>query len=163
MLIGKVLKLGDNINTDDIIAGQYLRTNDPLIWKKHIFETIDPQLSTDILQMKFIIAGDNFGCGSSREQAVIAIKSCGISAIIANSFARIFYRNCINNGLLVATFLDVKAINIVTNDEVRLNISNSLLFTPKNKVALGQMVPLAMKIYESGGLLQYYRKQHDGQ
>lgn len=161
MFTGKVLKLGDNINTDDIIAGQYLRTDDPSLWKTHIFETLDPELSTLILQMKFIIAGKNFGCGSSREQAVVAIKSCGIVSIIAHSFGRIFYRNCINNGVLAITFSDAEEINVKNGEEIILDINNSFLCRSYNeKISLVPSLPFAMQIYQAGGLLEYY-KQHE--
>jgi len=158
---GKVLKLGDNINTDDIIAGQYLRTDDPSIWKTHIFETLDPQLSIVILQKKFIIAGKNFGCGSSREQAVVAIKSCGIVAIIAHSFGRIFYRNCINNGVLAITFSDLQEIDVNTEDVISLDPNGSFFYTSSNKkTPLVCPPPFAMQIYQAGGLIDYYQ-QHE--
>lgn len=161
MLTGKILKLGNNINTDDIIAGKYLRTDNTKLWKDHIFETLNPELSTMILGMKFIVAGENFGCGSSREQAVIAIKSCDIVAIIAQSFGRIFYRNCINNGVLAVTYSnmhDMHEVEIKTGEEISLDIDKSFFTTASNKkIFITPLPSFATKIYQSGGLLNYYK------
>lgn len=90
--------VGDDIDTDQIIAGRYLRTKDRQIWAGHVFEDYDPGL-VERLRGSVIIAGKNFGCGSSREQAVIALREAGVLAVVAPSFARIFFRNAINIGL----------------------------------------------------------------
>ena len=95
---GHAVCLGPDIDTDLVIAGRYLRTKDHSIWVSHVFEDLDPTLAGR-LKGAVIIAGKNFGCGSSREQAAIAIREAGVSAIIAPGFARIFFRNAINVGL----------------------------------------------------------------
>src|SRR3989338_777060 len=99
ILKGRAHKFGDDINTDDIIAAKYLITTDPLELGKKCMETIAPDFAQQVNKADIIVAGKNFGCGSSREHAPIAIKGAGISCVIAKSFARIFYRNAINIGL----------------------------------------------------------------
>jgi len=95
---GRAVVVGEDIDTDQIIAGRYLRTKDRQIWAGHVFEDYDPKLR-ERLRGSIIIAGKNFGCGSSREQAVIALQEGGVLAVVAPSFARIFFRNAINIGL----------------------------------------------------------------
>ncbi|HVV69161.1 MAG TPA: 3-isopropylmalate dehydratase [Patescibacteria group bacterium] len=158
ILQGKILKLGNNINTDDIIAGQYLRTNDFSLWQSHVFETLDSQIASIILERQFIFAGENFGCGSSREQAVIALKCCGIKAVIAKSFGRIFFRNCINNGIIAATFSQNYWDKFSDGSEIIVNTEESILINAnQEKFMLDQINPVATKIYEATGLLEYYK------
>ena len=97
---GKAVCLGADIDTDVIIAGRYLRTKDRKVWVEHVFEDLDPLLGAR-LPGSVIIAGRNFGCGSSREQAAVALKEAGVVAVVAPSFSRIFFRNAINVGLPV--------------------------------------------------------------
>ncbi|MDD5066777.1 MAG: 3-isopropylmalate dehydratase small subunit, partial [bacterium] len=96
---GKVWKFGENVNTDEIIPARYLNTSDPKELARHCMEDADPQFPEKHGQGDIMVAGKNFGCGSSREHAPIAIKACGISAVVADSFARIFFRNAVNIGL----------------------------------------------------------------
>jgi len=96
---GRAHKLGDNINTDDIIAAKYLVSTDPAELGSHCMESIKPDFVKSVNQGDIIVAGKNFGCGSSREHAPLAIKGCGISAVLGKSFAAIFFRNAINIGL----------------------------------------------------------------
>ena len=96
---GKVHKFGDNINTDEIIPARYLNTTDQKVLGSHCLEGIDPEFIKKMQPGDVIVAGKNFGCGSSREHAPVAIKACGIALVIAESFARIFYRNAVNIGL----------------------------------------------------------------
>jgi len=96
---GKTWKYGDNVNTDEIIPARYLNTSDPVELAKHCMEDIDASFASSVKDDDIIVAQENFGCGSSREHAPISIKVAGVSCIIANSFARIFYRNAINIGL----------------------------------------------------------------
>ncbi len=95
----RIWRFGDHIDTDQIISGKYLRTTDQAVWGEHAFEAVCPEFRRDVRPGDVIVAGENFGCGSSREQAAIALKLCGIRAVIARSYGRIFYRNCINVGL----------------------------------------------------------------
>ena len=103
---GRVHKFGNNVNTDEIIPPRYLNTSDPEELAKHCMEDADARFSQKVEQGDIIVAGDNFGCGSSREHAPIAIKAAGLSCVIAKSFARIFYRNAINIGLPIFTSPD---------------------------------------------------------
>ncbi|NLJ37138.1 MAG: 3-isopropylmalate dehydratase small subunit, partial [Candidatus Atribacteria bacterium] len=96
---GKVVQYGDNVDTDVIIPARYLTTTDPLELAKHCMEDLDPDFQKKLNNHSVIVGGKNFGCGSSREHAPLAIKGSGIKAVIASSFARIFYRNAINIGL----------------------------------------------------------------
>jgi 3-isopropylmalate/(R)-2-methylmalate dehydratase small subunit len=99
-LRGKAWRVGDNVDTDQIIAGRYLSLTDPKELASHCFEDSYPELAKGFAQGDVIVAGENLGCGSSREHAVVALKALGASCLIASSFARIFFRNCINQGLL---------------------------------------------------------------
>jgi len=99
MIKGKVHKYGDNVDTDVIIPARYLNTTDPRELASHCMEDIDADFITNVSQGDIIVAEDNFGCGSSREHAPIAIKAAGVALVIANTFARIFYRNSLNIGL----------------------------------------------------------------
>ncbi|HIP62779.1 MAG TPA: 3-isopropylmalate dehydratase small subunit, partial [Archaeoglobus profundus] len=100
-MMGRAWKFGDNIDTDVIIQGKYLVINDPKELAKHVFESIRPEFAKNVKPGDFIVAGENFGCGSSREHAPLALKATGIEAVIAKSYARIFFRNAINIGLRV--------------------------------------------------------------
>src|SRR5512136_2676973 len=113
---GRALCVGPDIDTDLIIAGRYLRTKDHGVWVAHVFEDLDPSLASR-LNGAVIVAGKNFGCGSSREQAAIAIREAGVIAVVAPSFARIFFRNAINVGLLlVECDIACRAVSLVTFD-----------------------------------------------
>ena len=101
MIQGQAHIFGDNINTDYIIAGKYTKTLDHTVWVEHLFEDISPGFSKKIQPGDFVVAGRNFGCGSSREQAPVALKYAGVGAVLAKSFARIFFRNAINLGVPV--------------------------------------------------------------
>jgi len=151
---GRVWTFGDDISTDHIIAGKYLGTTDPKVFAEHAFEAVDPTWARDM-----IVAGANFGCGSSREQAPVALKTLGISAILANSFARIFFRNAINLGFPViecAGLRDrVKSGDVIELDlaggKVRVPSGTMLKFTP--------LPPNVLEILEAGGLVPKLKKE----
>jgi 3-isopropylmalate/(R)-2-methylmalate dehydratase small subunit len=132
---GTAWKVGDNVDTDQIIAGRYLSLTDSEELATHCFEESYPELSTGFARSDLLVAGENLGCGSSREHAVIALKALGVTCIIASSFARIFFRNCLNLGLLPLECPDAVA-GIEPGDEVRVdpdagrieNISKGLVF-----------------------------------
>ncbi len=114
---GRVWKFGDNIDTDVIIPGKYLRTTDMSMFAAHVMEGIDPGFSQKVKKGDIIVAGENFGCGSSREQAPLALKHAGIACIVAESFARIFFRNAINVGLpIIEAKIDCKESDIIEID-----------------------------------------------
>ena len=123
--MAKVWKFGDNIDTDVIIAARYLNTSDEKFLASHVMEDIDPNFVKKISIGDVIVAGENFGCGSSREHAPIAIKSAGICAVIAKSFARIFYRNSFNMGLLILECNETDEIN--EGDELKIDVNQGTI------------------------------------
>ncbi|MEE8317665.1 MAG: 3-isopropylmalate dehydratase small subunit [Candidatus Omnitrophota bacterium] len=156
---GKVWRFGDDVNTDEIIPARFLNTQDERELGAHCMEGIDGEFSKKVSKGDIIVAGKNFGCGSSREHAQIAIKGSGISCVIAESFARIFYRNSINIGLPILEVKDVSKIKKGDRLEVDLD-KGSVLDLSGNKVYRSQ--PLSKFIQEiiaSGGLLKWIRKR----
>ena len=158
-LNGKAIKLGDNINTDFIISGRYkFAITDMKELAKHIMEDIDPNFTSKITPGKsIIVAADNFGMGSSREQAPLVIKEAGIIAILAKSFARIFYRNAFNIGLcLVETDTD----KIDENDTLDLDLDKGVIRDITKDINL-QAKPLPhfmQELLKEGGIINYFRK-----
>ncbi len=158
---GKVWKFRDSIDTDVIIAGRYLRTFNPQDLADHVMEAEDPEFSQKVNKGDIIVAGWNFGCGSSREQAPVAIKTSGISVVIAKSFARIFYRNAINIGLPVITAdIDVEEGDIIEVDVEAGTITN---ITRKETINFKPFDPAMLNILENGGLVEQYLKNKEGE
>ncbi|MEE1117242.1 MAG: homoaconitase small subunit [Methanosphaera sp.] len=153
---GKVWKFRDSIDTDVIIAGRYLRTFNPQDLADHVMEAEDPEFSQKVNKGDIIVAGWNFGCGSSREQAPVAIKTAGVSVVIAKSFARIFYRNAINIGLPVIT----ADIDVDEGDIVEVNVEEGTItnITKENTVKFKPFDPTMLNILENGGLVEQYLK-----
>ena len=118
ILQGKVWKFGDNIDTDLIIAARYLNTSEASELAKHVMEDADPSFVNNMREGDIIVAGENFGCGSSREHAPIALKAAGVAAVVAPTFARIFYRNAFNMGLPIFELPEAEEIN--EGDTIRL-------------------------------------------
>lgn len=153
-LEGKVWKFGDNIDTDIIIPGRYLRTFNPQDLADHVLEGERPEFTKNVKKSDIIVAGENFGCGSSREQAPLAIKTAGVSAIIANSFARIFYRNAINIGLpvikadVIAEDEDILSINLEKGIVINKNNNNEFKIEPFKEFMLN--------ILSDGGIVNHY-------
>lgn len=155
---GKAWKFKDNIDTDLIIPARYLNTFDPNELAKHAMEDADPEFSKKANKGDLIVAGENFGCGSSREHAPIAIKELGISAVIAKSFARIFFRNAINIGLPILEIKETEEINEGDVLEVNLEKGEVKNIT-KGKVYYSQSFPEFMKkIIDAGGLISYVKQ-----
>jgi 3-isopropylmalate/(R)-2-methylmalate dehydratase small subunit len=157
---GRVWKFGDNIDTDVIIPARYLVTIDPQELAQHVMEDIDPEFASKVQPGDIIVAGRNFGCGSSREHAPIAIKAAGVQAVVAESFARIFFRNAINIGLTV-----VEAPEAVreteTGDELEIDTENGIvrnLRTGKTYKAT-QYDAFIQHIIRAGGLLNAVRER----
>jgi len=155
---GRIWKFGDNINTDVIFPGKYTYTiKDKNEMAKHIFEDIDPQLPFRISRGDIIFAGKNFGCGSSREQATFAVKYAGISAVVAKSFARLYFRNAINAGLLAITCpCAVEALE--NGDCAEIDIAHSKIITSKGQFSFSPLDKSAMEMIEAGGLIPYTKK-----
>lgn len=153
---GKVFKYGDNVDTDVIIPARYLNTSDPKELASHCMEDIDAEFIKNVKAGDIIVANKNFGCGSSREHAPIAIKESGVSCVIASTFARIFYRNAINIGLpIIECDEAVKSINV--GDELEIEFTTGVIKNlTKNEEYQGEPFPEFMqKIINSNGLIGY--------
>ena len=155
---GKVHKFGDDINTDDIIAAKYLVSTDAQELGRHCMETIKPDFSQAVSPGDIIVAGNNFGCGSSREHAPLAIKGCGVSAVIAKSFAAIFFRNAINIGLPFLESADVDKIN--HGDIVEIDLTTGAInnLTQSKQYKTQAFPSFLQEIVESGGLINWVKK-----
>ncbi|HOJ30435.1 MAG TPA: 3-isopropylmalate dehydratase small subunit [bacterium] len=163
ILTGKVHKFGDDINTDYIISGRYkFKTLDMTELASHIFEDIDPDFSKKINPGDFIVAGNNFGCGSSREQAVLALKYAKIGAIIAKSFARIFFRNGINVGLVL---IEANTDPISQHDILQIDLLKGHIFNESQNihVPVKPLPEFLLKIINEGGIINYLKKYKDFQ
>lgn len=156
---GKVIKYGDNIDTDVIIPARYLNTSDHAELAKHCMEDIDKDFVNKVNKGDIIVGGANFGCGSSREHAPIAIKASGISCVIAKDFARIFFRNSINIGLPILECAEASA-DIDDGDEVEVNFDTGVITNiTKNKTYQAVAFPEFMQgIINAGGLVEYLKK-----
>ncbi len=153
---GKVFKYGDNVDTDVIIPARYLNAPDPAELAKHCMEDIDVDFAKNVNQGDIIVANKNFGCGSSREHAPISIKASGVSCVIAETFARIFYRNAINIGLPIIECPDA-AKAIENGDEVEVDFDTGKIYDrTKGTEYEGQAFPEFMqKIIKAEGLINY--------
>ncbi len=160
LLKGKVFKFGDNIDTDVIIPARYLNTQDPDELASHCMEDIDKDFSKKVKKGDIMVAGQNFGCGSSREHAPISIKASGISCVIAASFARIFYRNSINIGLPILESEEA-AKEINEGDEVEVDLKSGIIKDlTTGKVYKAQPFPEFMQeIINAGGLINKTKKE----
>ena len=153
---GTVFKYGDNVDTDVIIPARYLNSSDPAELAQHCMEDIDKDFIKNIKPGDIIVADKNFGCGSSREHAPIAIKAAGVSCVIAQTFARIFYRNSINIGLPIIECPEA-AEAIQAGDEVDIDFDSGIITDKtQNRQFKGQAFPPFMqKIIAAGGLINY--------
>ncbi|NLW44745.1 MAG: 3-isopropylmalate dehydratase small subunit [Syntrophomonadaceae bacterium] len=157
-LRGKAHKFGDDVNTDYIISGRYkFKTLDMKELAKHVMEDLDPEFYSKLNKGDFIVAGKNFGCGSSREQAPLAIIHADISAVIAKSFARIFYRNAINTGLPLLE-CDTDLIN--PGDELEVDLGKGIVrnLTQNTDIQVKPLPPFMLKILSDGGLVEHFKK-----
>ena len=157
---GSVFKYGDNVDTDVIIPARYLNSSDPKELAEHCMEDIDKDFVKKVKKGDLIVADKNFGCGSSREHAPIAIKAAGVSCVIADTFARIFYRNAINIGLPIIECPDAAA-GIEAGDEVEVDFDTGIITNKtKNTTFQGQPFPEFMqKIIASEGLVSYINQK----
>ena len=153
---GNVFRFGDNVDTDVIIPARYLNTTDPLELASHCMEDIDKSFIGSVTKGDIIVAGKNFGCGSSREHAPIAIKAAGVSCVIAETFARIFYRNSINIGLPIVECMEASK-EIKAGDIVSINFDDGIITdeTTGKKYQGQAFPPFMQKIIDSEGLINY--------
>ena len=159
---GNAIKYGDNVDTDVIIPARYLNSSDPAELAKHCMEDIDGSFTGKVTPGDLIVAGKNFGCGSSREHAPLAIQASGISCVIAETFARIFYRNSINIGLPIIECPEA-AKGICSGDEVEVDFDSGMIYNRSRGTSFqGQAFPPFMqKIISAGGLVPYINGQEN--
>jgi len=157
---GKVWKFADHINTDDIISARYLNTTDPVELASHCMETIFPDFAKKISKGDIIVAGENFGCGSSREHAPVSIKSCGISIVIAKSFARIFLRNAINIGLPIIETSYIEQFS--QGDTLEIDLEKGLIINHTNghRYDFIKYPDFLQQIIKNGGLMPWVKERY---
>jgi len=158
-ITGKVWNFGANIDTDIIIAARYLNSSDPEHLAKYIMEDSDPDFVTKMEKGDIIVAGENFGCGSSREHAPIALKAAGIAAVIAPSFARIFYRNSFNMGLPI--FELPESLEIKEGEKISINLDTGKIknLTTNKEYEFKAIPEFMQELIATGGLINYAKKE----
>lgn len=157
---GNVWKFGDNIDTDAIIPARYLNTSDPAQLARHCMEDADPDFVNKMKPGDIIVGGENFGCGSSREHAVWALQGAHVAAVIADTFARIFYRNCINCGFYPIE-LENAVEKISDGDEVEIDYEKGVIDnkTQGRQIRFKPLPDFAIEIIKDGGLLEHIQKK----
>jgi len=156
---GKVWKYGDNINTDVIYPGKYTYMRySPEEMAKHALEGLDPEFARNVRMGDVIAAGKNFGCGSSREQAVQCLKYAGVGAIIGKSFARIFFRNAVNNGLLVIESQEAGE-NLSNGEEISIDTERGVIKTNNKVFKFASLPEFFAEIIKCGGIIPYTKKR----
>ncbi|WP_320033638.1 3-isopropylmalate dehydratase small subunit [Halarcobacter sp.] len=158
-ITGKVWNFGANIDTDVIIAARYLNSSDPEHLAKYVMEDVDPDFPKKLQKGDIIVAGENFGCGSSREHAPIALKAAGVAAVVAPSFARIFYRNAFNMGLPI--FELPESLEIKEGEEISIDLAEGIITNnTKNKTYKFIPIPEFMQeLIQTGGLINYAKAE----
>lgn len=157
---GRVWKFGNDVDTDAIIPARYLNTSDPAELAKHLMEDADKDFPGKVRAGDILVAGKNFGCGSSREHAPIAIKAAGIQAVIAKSFARIFYRNAFNIGLPIFESAEGSE-TIQENDEVEIHADEGIIrnLTTKAVYTANPIPPFMQELIDAGGLIAWTKRK----
>ena len=162
-ITGKVWNFGTNIDTDLIIAARYLNSSDPHHLAKYVMEDADPTFASKVQPGDIIVAGDNFGCGSSREHAPIALKAAGVAAIIAPTFARIFYRNAFNMGLPIFELENAEDIKEGELVSIDLNAGTIENIDKKISYNFAPIPPFMQELLADGGLMNFAKKEaHNG-
>ncbi|OGI04888.1 MAG: 3-isopropylmalate dehydratase small subunit [Candidatus Melainabacteria bacterium GWF2_37_15] len=158
--MGKIWRYGDNVDTDVIIPARYLNSTDAKELAAHCMEDIDTEFAKNVQQGDIIVADENFGCGSSREHAPIAIKESGISTVIAKSFARIFFRNAINIGLPIVEHKEIPD-DAQAGDELEVDLGNGIVknLTKNKTYQINPFPPSIQKLIEAGGLVEYTKER----
>lgn len=156
---GRVWKYGDNVNTDVIFPGKYTYTiTDRREMAQHALEDLDPSFASGVRPGDVIVAGRNWGCGSSREQAAVCLKEAGVGAIVAESFGRIFYRNALNSGL-PAIICPEAAQALAAGDEVEIDLASGVIRRGDDLWRFPPLPPSAMALIEAGGLIPYLKQK----
>ena len=158
IITGKIWKFGDNIDTDLIIPARYLNTSDPHELAKHVMEDADPEFAKKMQPGDIIVAGYNFGSGSSREHAPIALKAAGVAAVIAKSFARIFYRNSFNMGLPIFELLNTDEFN--EGNLIKLDLDKGIVtnIDTNKEYKFAPIPPFMQELIAAGGLINYAKE-----
>jgi len=158
-LAGRAWKFKDDIDTDAIIPGRYLVINDPEGLAEHVFEGVRPEFAGEVLAGDFVVAGTNFGCGSSREHAPLGLKGAGVKAVVAKSFARIFFRNAINIGLPLFVSSDVERIR--DGDSIDIDVDEGVIYNRSRgeSYRTTPLPPFLQEIVEAGGLVSYTKRK----
>jgi 3-isopropylmalate/(R)-2-methylmalate dehydratase small subunit len=158
ILAGRAWKFEDDISTDAIIPGRYLVNNDPQELALHLFEGVRSEMAVQVREGDFVVAGENFGCGSSREHAPLALTGAGICAIVAKSFARIFFRNAINIGLPLLVCSEVDKIR--DGDPLEIDMASGIIYDlSRSESYKTTPLPLFLReIVEAGGLIEYTKR-----
>lgn len=158
-ITGKVWNFGANIDTDIIIAARYLNSSDPEHLAKYIMEDADPEFPNKLKKGDIIVAGENFGCGSSREHAPIALKAAGVAAVVAPSFARIFYRNAFNMGLPI--FELPESLEIKEGETISINLDSGVIKnnTTNKEYKFKAIPPFMQELIATGGLINYAKAE----
>jgi len=154
---GIVIKVGDHIDTDVIIPGRYLGITDPVELGKHALEGLDPSFPARLKPGVILVAGRNFGCGSSREEAPVALKAAGVRCIVAESFARIFYRNAINIGLPIVECSGIQSY-VRDGDRLSVDLSSGVIEAVDRQFRFKPLPDFILRILEDGGLTSHIRK-----
>jgi len=158
-LQGKVWKFGDNIDTDLIIAARYLNTSDANELAKHVMEDEDPRFVEKMSVGDMIVAGENFGCGSSREHAPIALKAAGVSAVIAPTFARIFYRNAFNMGLPIFELKEANEIDEGDVIKIDMDAGEVINITQSKRYKFTPIPDFMQELVDAGGLIEFAKNE----
>ncbi|ACN98464.1 3-isopropylmalate dehydratase, small subunit [Sulfurihydrogenibium azorense Az-Fu1] len=160
MIRGRVWKFKDDVDTDQIIPARYLVTTDPKELAKHVMEDADPTFPSKVKEGDILVAGKNFGCGSSREHAPLAIKGAGISAVVAESFARIFFRNAINLGLLIIESPEA-AKEAEEGDTLEIDVNEGIIrnLTKGKEYKIKPLPENLQAILKAGGLMEYAKER----
>jgi len=159
-IVGRVFKYGDDINTDVIFPGKYTYTvTDPDEMARHALEDLDPQFIHKVQPGDVVVAGKNFGCGSSREQAAFALKYAQVGGVIAASFARIYYRNCINAGLPIIMSPEISSA-LQTGDRVEIDFMAGVLKAPAGRFTFPGLPREVLDIMQAGGLVEYVKAHY---
>jgi 3-isopropylmalate/(R)-2-methylmalate dehydratase small subunit len=161
LLEGRVWKLGDNVDTDVIYPGKYLPILDAAEMAGHALEGVDPEFPGRLKSGDILVAGSNFGCGSSREQAATCLKAAGVACVVAGSFARIFFRNAINQGLPLVESRETAAA-VETGDRISVDFAGHLIRTAKGDFPFPALPPMVFEILEAGGLIAQVKKRMAG-
>ncbi len=156
---GRVWKYGDDVNTDVIFPGTYTYTvSDPSEMPQHALEDLDPKFAGEVKPQDVIVAGSNWGCGSSREQAVVCLSEAKVGAIIAKSFARIYYRNCLNNAL--PAIVCPEAVDVIQNGEtIEIKLEEGKIISAAGEFSFPPLPAAVMEIFNAGGLIEYTKNR----